>query len=228
MCMDSRSGPELPHKVHGFRETVKRLRLKSHSLRAMTPGWPTMVGPLLLAVSFFINACGADAATVEGALARAAAAVGARDHEALFAVIDQRSRFALSSVYNARKQAAAEIRDSYPQEAQHAALAELGDAVDAKSGADLFRLRCGDGCLDTFGAVLGAPTAVALEDRLATVTTVRGTETQLYRGDDGQFGLVWETATLVRERTRAAAELDLIRKNGQLYRSQRALDGTTH
>jgi hypothetical protein len=183
---------------------------------------------VLLIATFVSGACGGDAATVEGALARAASALGARDHEALFAVIDQRSRFALASVYNARKLAAKEIRASYPQEAQHVALAELGDAVDAESDADLFRLRCGDVCLDAFAAELGAPSSVQVDDRLATVTTVRGTQTQLYRGDDGKFGLVWETAALVRERTRAAAELDLIRKNGQQYRSQRALEGVSH
>jgi hypothetical protein len=191
----------------------------------MTAHGPIRVWSLLLAVSFFANACGADTTTVEGALAGAASAVGARDHEALFAVLDQRSRFALSSVYTARKAAAEEIRKSYPQAAQRSALAELGDAVDARSDADLFRLRCGETCLDAFASVLGAPTSIVFDDKLATVKTVRGTETQLYRGDDGRFGLVWETAALVRERTRAAAELDLIRKNGQQYRSQRALEG---
>jgi hypothetical protein len=190
--------------------------------------WPTTVRAGLLIAAFLSSACGGDASTVEGALARAASAVGARDHEALFSAIDQRSRFALSSVYNARKQAAKEIRASYPQEAQHVALAELGDAVDAESDVDLFRLRCADACLDAFAATLGAPTSVELDGKLATVTTVRGTKTLLYRGEDGKFGLVWETAALVRERTRAAAELDLIRKNGQQYRSQRALEGVTH
>lgn len=189
--------------------------------------WPTTVRAALLITSFVVGACGGDATTVEGALARAASAVGARDHEALFAVIDQRSRFALASVYNARKLAAQEIRGSYPQEAQHVALAELGDAIDAKSDVDLFRLRCGDVCLDAFALVLGAPSSVELDDRLATVSTVRGTKTQLYRGEDGKYGLVWETAALVRERTRAAAELDLIRKNGQQYRSQQALERVT-
>jgi len=186
------------------------------------------VRALLLIAGCVSSACGGDASTVEGALARAASAVGARDHEALFAAIDQRSRFALASVFNARKLAAQEIRASYPQEAQHVALAELGDAVDAKTDADLFRLRCGDVCLDAFAAVLGAPTSVELDDKLATVTTVRGTKTQLYRGEDGNYGLVWETAALVRERTRAAAELDLIRKNGQQYRSQQALERVAH
>lgn len=170
--------------------------------------------------------CGADPTTVEGALARAASAVGARDHEALFAALDQRARFALSSVYKARSVAAQEIRSSYPQSAQRSALAELGDTVDAKSDVDLFRRRCGDGCLDGIAAMLGAPASVQVEGRISTIKTVRGTEAQLYRDDDGRYGLVWETPALVRERTRAAAELDLIQKNGAQYRSQRALEGS--
>jgi len=191
----------------------------------MTPRGSVIARVFSVIAILLAASCDSDDTTVEGALARAAAAVGARDHEALFRVIDQRSRFALASSYRARKAAAQEIRSHYPPEARANALAELGDAVDAESDSDLFRRRCGDACLDAFAAVLGAPSEVTLAERLATVKTVRGTEAQLYRGDDGRFGLVWETAALVRERARAAAELDLIQKNGQLYRSQRALEG---
>jgi hypothetical protein len=192
----------------------------------MTPRVRAVACALAYLALLWTAACGADETTIEGALARAASAVGARDHEALYRVIDQRARFALASVYRARKLAAEEIRRHYPVEARAGALAELGDAVDADSDADLFRKRCGDTCLDAFAAVLGAPREVTFVDRVGTVKTVRGTETQLYRGDDGRFGLVWETAALVRERTRAAAELDLIQKNGQQYRAARALEGT--
>lgn len=192
----------------------------------MTPTWRQVALLLAAIVGVSQPACGADPTTVEGALARTASAVGARDHVALFAALDQRARFALSSVYKARSLAAAEIRASYPPEAQASALAELGDAVQAKSDVDLFRLRCDDACLDGFASILGAPTAVQVEGRISTVKTVRGTEAQLYRDDAGSYGLVWETAALVRERTRAAAELDLIQKNGAQYRSQRALEGS--
>jgi hypothetical protein len=181
---------------------------------------------LLSAVAIFFAACGPDPRTVEGALAAAASAVASRDHGALLRALDQRARDSLSSVYFARKAAAEEIRASYPPDAQPTALSELGDAVTADSDVALFALRCPDVCLDALAGSLGAPRSVrpdALDPRLSTVTTVRDTEAQLYRAEDGSYGLVWESASLMRERTRAAAELDLIKKNGAQYRAQRKL-----
>jgi hypothetical protein len=184
-------------------------------------GWGGSV--LALALAWLSAGCSGDPTTVEGALSQAASAVARSDYGDLFAVIDERSRFALSSVYFARKQAAQLIRDSYPKELQAAALQELGDGAQAESAVDLFRLRCDANCVQSFAAQLGAPDKTRVEGRLAVVQTVRGTTTELYRGDDGRYGLVWETAALARERTRSAAELDLIQKNAALYRSQRAL-----
>jgi hypothetical protein len=173
--------------------------------------------------AFLLAACGPDPRTVEGALSAAASAVAARDHAALLQALDERARNSLSSVYFARKAAAEEIRASYPQQAQPNALSELGDAVQAESDVELFEQRCGDACLDALASTLGAPRSVKTEGRIAIVATVRGTEAQLYRGDDGRYGLVWESSALMRERTRAAAELDLIKKNAGQYRAQRAL-----
>ncbi len=170
--------------------------------------------------------CGPDPHTVEGGLAAAAAAVAARDHAALFRALDQRARDSLSSVYFARKAAAEEIRASYPVEAQPGALRDLGDALEADSDVALFAQRCADACLDGLANSLGAPRSVAVDDRICTVTTVRGTQAQLYRADDGSYGVVWDSAALMRERTRAAAELDLIKKNGAQYRAQRKLNGS--
>lgn len=173
--------------------------------------------------SIWLAACGSDPTQIEGALSRASSAVASRDHAALFAMIDERSRFALAAVYGARQRAAEVIRTSYPPEAQSAALRDLGDAVEAESAVDLFRRRCDDACVQAFASVLGAPSEVHSDGDESVVRTVRGTETRLHRGKDGQFGLVWETAALARERTRASAELELIEANGETYRAQQAL-----
>jgi hypothetical protein len=58
---------------------------------------------------------------------------------------------------------------------------------------------------------------------LTHVRTVRGGELDLYRGQDGGYGIVWNTDALRRESTRAFAELDLIRRNANLYEKQRQL-----
>jgi hypothetical protein len=167
--------------------------------------------------------CTGDATRVDGAVARAAAAVASRDHAALLEMIDERARSALQSVYRTRQQAAATIRESYPVEAQAAALVELGDAATAESSVALFRMRCPEACVDQLGAPLGAPRTVREDGDLTRVTTVRDTELTLHRGKDGRYGLVWQTEALMRERTRAAAELDLIQKNARAYQAQRAL-----
>jgi hypothetical protein len=184
---------------------------------------PSIVRGLGALAIVFVSACGPDPKTVEGALAAASAAVAARDHAALFQALDRRAHDSLSSVYFARKAAAEEIRAGYPPEAQPDALRELGDALQADSDVGLFALRCPDACLDAFAGSLGAPRSLQVDDRITTVTTVRDTEAQLYRADDGSYGLVWESAALMRERTRAAAELDLIKKNAAQYRAQREL-----
>ena len=167
--------------------------------------------------------CTGDATQVEGAVARAAAAVASRDHAALLEMIDERARSALQSVYRARQQAAATIRASYPVEARAAALAELGDAAEATSALALFQMRCPDACVTQLGDPLGAPRTVREEGDLTRVTTVRGSELSLHRGKDGRYGLVWQTDALMRERARASAELELIQKNARAYEAQRAL-----
>jgi hypothetical protein len=172
--------------------------------------------------------CGADETRVEGAVSRAASAVASRDYDALFALIDERSRFALSSVYHARRQAADVIRESYPADARAQALAELGDAVGAQSPVELFRQRCPAACVSQLAAPLGAPRAVREDGEQTVVTTVRDTEFALHRGKDGRYGLVWQTDALVRERSRAAAELDLIQKNARAYKARQALQEPAH
>jgi hypothetical protein len=142
--------------------------------------------------------------------------------------LDERARFALGSIHHSRSAAAREVRTNYPPDARESALRELGDALRVGGEAELFALRCGDACLDAFAESLGAPREVSVEGRISTVTTVRDTQAQLYRADDGRYGLVWESEALIRERTRAAAELDLIRKNAAQYRAQRALNEGTH
>lgn len=173
-----------------------------------------------------LSACAGDPKTVPGALSRAASAAGDRDASALFPLIDERARFALGAVHGARRKAAELIRASYPAAAQAGAIAELGDAATAETATALFARRCGNNCLDALAHTIGAPRTVREEGGLTHVETVRGTSLTLYRAGDGQYGLVWETDALVRERARAAAELDLIQKNAAAYREQRSLQGS--
>ncbi|MET0341996.1 MAG: hypothetical protein ABW252_13405 [Polyangiales bacterium] len=219
MCMDSQSGPELPHKVHGFREPVKRPSPKMPSRR---DGLKSAIA--FAALSAVAGAgCGGDPTRIEGAVSRAASAVASHDHAELFSLIDERARFSLASVHHARRQAAGIIRAEYPAEGREAALAELGDAALAETAVDLFRRRCPAACVAALGAPLAAPRTVSEQGDVTIVDTVRDTRITLHRGKDGRYGLVWQTDALIRERSRAAAELDLIQKNARAYQAQRAL-----
>jgi hypothetical protein len=48
----------------------------------------------------------------------------------------------------------------------------------------------------------------------------------MHAGNDGWFGLVWNTEALVEERAQAARELEQIRENASVYRKQRELAKT--
>ncbi len=168
-------------------------------------------------------ACGPDAREVDGAIASVIAAAEKRDAPKLFNSLDQRARFAMSGLIKARQKAAEVIQVSYPKEAQAQAFASLGDAYRADSATSLFALRCNDACMDALAAKMASPKEVVHEGDLARVVTVRGEQLELFRGNDGRYGLVWNTDSLKRESTRAYAELDLIEKNAELYKKKRAL-----
>jgi hypothetical protein len=177
---------------------------------------------LALALTLALG-CEPDARTVEGALGKAATALARRDARALFRVIDQRARHALAAVVQARREAATIIRGSYPAPEQGRALAALGDALHATDAADLFAARCPTPCLDALAAQVGAPAEMHTQGSSTRVRTVRGGELVLYRGTDTWYGIEWHTEELMRERSRAAAELDLVQKNAEIYRRAQAL-----
>jgi hypothetical protein len=170
--------------------------------------------------------CTPDGRTVEGALGKAATALAAHDHAALFRVIDQRARHALAAVVHARREAAKVIREEYPAPEQARALEALGDAQHARDAADLFARRCPTACLEQLSSQVGAPTETRTEGKLTVVRTSRGGELKLYLGNDTWYGIEWHTDALIRERDRAAAELDLVKKNAELYRKRQALAPT--
>lgn len=192
-----------------------------------------MGNKLILAVlvsAAVVLGCGApDTREPRGALALAAEAVAAGHAPTLFRVIDQRSRFALAAIQQARAEAAALVRADYPPEAQAAALAQLGDAALATDPADLFARRCTKPCMDQLGAQLGAP----VRERAASgeagpeleVETANGHRIRLMKSREGHYGIVFDRRhELFDERNRAARELEQIRANAEVYRKRKALE----
>lgn len=163
-----------------------------------------------------------------GALALASQAVEAGDGRMLFRAIDPRSRHALAAIQQARSEAAALIRASYPAQAQASALAQLGDAALASDVADLFVRRCPKACQAELGAGLGAPTSEKVVQGEAgpelEITTATGGHVRLFKGKGGHYGIVFRRQELSDERDRASRELDQIRQNAEIYRRRQALE----
>jgi hypothetical protein len=208
-------------KVHRFRKSVKAPR----QIPQCTRGCRSLARVLAAITALtFSTACEPDPREVDGAIARAVAAASKRDSEGLFQALDQRARFALSSTVKARQLAVGVIQAGYPQAARAEALASLGEAGEVEGAVALFARRCPDTCMDELAQLLAPPKRVEHHGSVADVETIRGGKLQLYRDPEGNYGLIWNTPALQRENTRAFAELDLIKKNADMYAKQRSLE----
>lgn len=216
MCMDSRSGPEVPSKVHAFREAVKRTFRKR---RETLTHWVRIGG----GCAVILAGCSPDLREPAGVLGVVAEGCANNDARALFPALDERSRHALDAIVKGRKKAEALINESYPKEAQSEARSQLGDAIQVENGAALFALRCQGKCLEELCKGVGAPTSQQSQGDTLTVQTVRGGSYTLQRANDGRYGFVWHTDELVRERRRAFAELSSTENNAKVYKQQGAL-----
>jgi hypothetical protein len=213
--MDSRSGPEVPSKVHGFGEAVKlRLGQAPGTGRRKALGWAVAAG--------LLAACGPDLSKPEGALGQLAQGCAAGEAREVYSALDERSRFALDAIAQARSKAKGVIAGAYPEEARAEALAQLGDASNTQTGRELFALRCDAACVEQLCHGVSAPASVALHGAQASVRTVRGAQITLYRAKE-HYGLVWQTELLARERRRAFAELSTIEANAKVYAQQKGL-----
>jgi hypothetical protein len=188
------------------------------------PARTTVIFAAIVGISGLSACSGPDRHTVRGALDAAARAVEAGDSRALFWVIDQRGRSAMAAIVKSRRRAARAIRADYPPAEREAMLAPIADAADAADPEALFARRCAAACRAELATQLGAPVSEAQRDGDVEVQTSRGGRLRLHRGEDGAWGIVWNTAALSDERLRAARELLQIEANAAVYRRRRALE----
>lgn len=156
-------------------------------------------------------------------------AIEADDTEALFRVIDSRSRAAMFSIVSDRQAARALIETHYPEDEKAAALraiapteADLADTPEA-----YFAARCDSACRNGFRENLGAPTeerAIEGSGETLEVTTTRGT-IMVHRQESGHWwGLVWELDALDAARNRASRDLRQIETNVTTFERRARLD----
>jgi len=166
-----------------------------------------------------------DATEVRGALAGAAQALEAGDGAQLFPYIDERARFALASTVKSRAEARRLIEAEYPPAERPAALAALGDAARVATPAELFAQRCAAECMHTLAGQVGAPVTQTPEGNEVRITTSRGTTLHMFAGQDGRYGIVWNTRACMAERAQASRDFQQIRENAAVYRKRRQLSG---
>jgi hypothetical protein len=164
-----------------------------------------------------------DATDVRGALAGAAAALEADDGLRLFEYIDERARFALASTVKSRAAARRVIETDFPAIERPAALAALGDAAEVSTAAELFARRCTPECMRTLAEQVGAPVSQEASGAELRVTTSRGTTLRMFAGQDGRYGIVWNTPATMAERSQSSRDLVMIQENAAIYRKRKAL-----
>lgn len=167
--------------------------------------------------------CAPNLTEPEGALGQLAAGCASKDAKAIFPALDERARHSLDAIAHARRGARAVIEASYPNDVRAEAVAQLGDAATAESGAALFATRCSGSCLTQLCQGVGALKTSRSEGQLHHLETVRGGRLTLYRAKDQRYGVVWRSEELMRERRRAFAELSSIENNAKVYEAQEAL-----
>jgi hypothetical protein len=145
-----------------------------------------------------------------------------------FATLDQRTRFAMISTVNTRREARALIEADYPESEKAGALRALGEAALVPTGAELFARRCDLACLNEYADTVGAPASEVVRGDEVEVTTVRGRTLRMHAGTDGEYGIVWSTEATAAERAQASRELVRIRENAAIYRRRSALVKSDH
>jgi hypothetical protein len=170
-----------------------------------------------------LAACGPSLDEPQGVLGLLARGCAGENAEALFSALDERSRFALDAIVDARRKARSLILAQYPADARDEALKQLGREAEVENGAQLFVQRCVAACRAQLCDKVGAVASVAAEGPVTRVRTVRGGEYLLARTKEGRYGVSYETDALARERKRAYAELSLIEANVKVYATQKTL-----
>ncbi len=165
-----------------------------------------------------------DPRTVHGALAKAARALEAEDSTALFRLIDQRARHALSGIVEARREARALIEADYPASERTQALAALGDGAEVSTAEALFQKRCGAKCMQALAREVGVPVSEERKGQDVVVKTSRGTTLHMHAGSDTWYGLHFHTEALIAEAKEASQALTQIRDNAAVYRKRGELE----
>ncbi len=189
----------------------------------MSAGWSRVLrcavpSPLLVIVLFLAaSGCGR-LRTPESSCDSLRDAIWEADGIAVYDALIQNTQWSISTVNKLHVQMAAQIRASYPQSQQDAALSRLF-AASVGSGRELFLSLYGERYAADFRPRVGVDMPLRVEpDGTASCGPLAGKPFRLARGLDGKWGLSeldreWEDAKL-----RAYHDRETVEKNVELYR----------
>jgi hypothetical protein len=163
--------------------------------------------------------------TPEGAYLRIAQSVGEGRLRSAFPYLETEAQWAAYTIRDARGNACARIRASYPKAERGDLLAAYTPLADAPDGADVFAmLATRKGWASRLRRDMSGIAAVEVDGARASVVTVRGTRYPFRRRDNGMWGLTMFTADLVAESERATRDLSVVSAAAEDYDRARADD----
>jgi hypothetical protein len=153
-----------------------------------------------------------------GAYARIALAVAERHPKDIFAYLETEAQWASFTLHQARKDACAKVRTSYPPDQQEKLLGTWQDEGDSADGPDAFaRLAVRRGWVARLERDLSGVEHVEVQGDRATVITARATRYPFRRRENGIWGLTIFTAELVAEAERATRDLEMVERAASDY-----------
>jgi hypothetical protein len=156
--------------------------------------------------------------TPQGAYLRIAIALGSGTPGDGFAYLEEEAQVACHTIHGYARQAAAAIRDGYPEPERGRALARYQSLAEAADAPELWgRLAAERGWLGRLRRDLSGVSSVEVVGERATVVTARGTRYAFRRRPNGIWGLTLFTAALAAEARRLARDWDLIRQAAADY-----------
>lgn len=129
----------------------------------------------------------------------------------VFPYLETDAQWASFTIRNARANACARIRASYPPREADGLLKAYAPLADAPDGSDVFELLARQkGWIARLRRDLSGVVSVETDGARASVVTVRGTRYPFRRRDNGIWGLTIFTAELLAESERASRDLIVV------------------
>ncbi len=179
--------------------------------------------------SLLALACSRQAKTPGEAAHRLSHAVRAGDGKALFAAVDQQTRWSWMTVKRCHRETYDIILSNYPEgPARERELRRYASGATSATAADFFAAEAGPAALASLAPLSAGPDAtveIAADGKTADAVAASGARWPLARGDDGSWGYAGLAADAEERARRAVQDLELARSSAADYERAAARAG---